>query len=80
MSVNLALERRDTAIYSVETIDRHLAVNKKFLALKAFFRHDVWRDKIDWNGMILCQKGVCWTIDKDHYIKVLKQFAGQLWL
>lgn len=34
-------------------------------------------DKIDRNGMILCQKGVCWTIDKDHYIKVLKQFAGQ---
>lgn len=30
--------------------------------------------------MILCQKGVCWTIDKDHYIKVFKQFAGQLWL
>ena len=33
MSVNLTSERRDTPIYSVETIDRHLAVNKMFLAL-----------------------------------------------
>ena len=33
MSVNLTSERRDTAIDSVNTIDRHLAVNKKFLAL-----------------------------------------------
>ena len=33
MSVNLVSERRDTAIYSVETIDRHLAVNKMFLTL-----------------------------------------------
>ena len=34
-------------------------------------------EKIDWNGMILCQNGACWIIDKDHYIKVFKQFAGQ---
>ena len=34
-------------------------------------------EKIDRNGMILCQKGVRWIIDKDHYIKVLKQFAAQ---